>query len=79
MQVIETRKRVLREEHPSTLTSMNNLAFTLKGQGRLNEAISLIGKYLEVAKQVFGPQHPNVLSSIKALNVWQKENVGIRL
>jgi hypothetical protein len=30
VQVMETRKRVLREEHPDTLSSMNNLAFTLK-------------------------------------------------
>jgi hypothetical protein len=28
VQVMETRKRVLREEHPSTLTSMANLAYT---------------------------------------------------
>jgi Tetratricopeptide repeat len=34
MQVIETSKRVLGEEHPDTLTSMNNLAFIMKEQGR---------------------------------------------
>jgi hypothetical protein len=28
--VMEVRKRVLGVEHPSTLTSMNNLAFRLK-------------------------------------------------
>ncbi|KAH8690357.1 hypothetical protein GQ44DRAFT_695847 [Phaeosphaeriaceae sp. PMI808] len=32
--VMETRKRVLGNEHPATLTAMNNLAFTLKPQGR---------------------------------------------
>ena len=31
MQVIETRKRVLREEHLDTLTSISNLVVTLKG------------------------------------------------
>jgi hypothetical protein len=35
-QVIEARKRVLVPEHPDTLTSMNNLAFTWKGKGRMN-------------------------------------------
>jgi hypothetical protein len=30
VQVMETRKRVLGEEHPDTLTSINNLAFTFK-------------------------------------------------
>ncbi|KAF2647028.1 hypothetical protein K491DRAFT_615341 [Lophiostoma macrostomum CBS 122681] len=33
VQVIETRKRVLGEEHPYTLTSINTLALTLKGKG----------------------------------------------
>jgi hypothetical protein len=31
---METSKRVLGEEHPDTLTSMSNLAFTLKSQNR---------------------------------------------
>jgi hypothetical protein len=39
LQVMEMFKRVFGEEHPSTLTSMNNLAFTLKGQGRNDDAI----------------------------------------
>jgi len=33
---------VLGSEHPSTLTSMNNLAFTLKAQGHSDRAISLM-------------------------------------
>jgi hypothetical protein len=39
---METRKRVLGAEHPDTLTSMNNLAFTQKGFSRDAEAITLI-------------------------------------
>ncbi|OCK93590.1 uncharacterized protein K441DRAFT_565439, partial [Cenococcum geophilum 1.58] len=42
MQIIETSKRVLGEGHPDTLTSMKNLAFTLKSQGRNNEALNLL-------------------------------------
>ena len=30
MQVVKTFKRVLGEEHPDTLTSMNNLAFMFR-------------------------------------------------
>ena len=37
MQVIELSKRVLGEEHPSTLTSIANLAFTFKSQSRSKE------------------------------------------
>jgi hypothetical protein len=39
VQVMETRNRVLGDEHPDTLTSMNNLAFTMKEQERREDAI----------------------------------------
>jgi len=39
--VMETRKRVLGEEHPDSLTSMNNLASTYWNQGRFKEAEEL--------------------------------------
>ena len=42
VQVMETFKRVLGAEHPDTLTSMNNLAFTWKGQGQDKEALKLM-------------------------------------
>jgi len=42
---METRKGVLGKEHPDTLTTMNNLAFTLKGQGLINNAILLMEDY----------------------------------
>jgi hypothetical protein len=41
---METSSRVLGEEHPDMLTSMANLAPTIKDQGRNAEAISLIRK-----------------------------------
>ena len=31
VQVLEMRKRVLKEKHPDALTSMNNLAHTMRG------------------------------------------------
>jgi tetratricopeptide (TPR) repeat protein len=34
VQVIETSKTILRPEHPDTLTSMNNLALTIRDHGR---------------------------------------------
>ena len=40
--MIETSKRVLGEGHLDTLISMKNLAFTLKSQGRNNEALNLL-------------------------------------
>jgi hypothetical protein len=41
MQVIETRTRVLRLEHPSTLNSIANLASIYRNQERWKEAEEL--------------------------------------
>ena len=41
MRVMETRKKVLGAEHPSTLTSMANLASTYWNQGRWKEVEEL--------------------------------------
>ena len=68
---METRKRVLGQEHPSTLTSIVNLAFTLKSQIRYEEAISLIGNCFELQKRILGPQHPDTESSLQALHEWK--------
>jgi ankyrin repeat protein len=38
---METRKKVLEEEHPDTLSSMANLAWTYNEQGRWKEAEEL--------------------------------------
>lgn len=42
MQVIEMSARVLRKMHSNTLTSIINLAFTLKSQSYNNRAVLLI-------------------------------------
>jgi hypothetical protein len=72
VQVMETRKRVLGEEHPSTLSSMANLALTWKSQSRNEEAILLMEKCLELQKRILGRHHPNTKTSLKALNRWQR-------
>jgi hypothetical protein len=67
VQVIETRKRVLREEHPSTLTSMGNLALTYRNQGRWKEAKELEVQVIETSLRVFGEEHLNTLTSMANL------------
>ena len=62
--MVETRKRVLGGEHPSTLTSMANLASTYWNQGRWNEAEELQMQELETCKRVLGSEHPSTLTSI---------------
>ena len=51
---METRKRVLGEEHPDTLTSMANLASTYRNQGRWKEAEELEVQVMETRKRVLG-------------------------
>jgi hypothetical protein len=50
VQVMETFKKVLGEERPSTLTSMANLAHTWKSQSQNEEAILLMEKCLRVTE-----------------------------
>jgi len=52
VQVMETSSRVLGDEHPSTLTAISNLAFTLKAQSRNKEAISLVESYFQLRKRI---------------------------
>lgn len=59
VQVMEASSRVLGEEHPDTLTSMDNLAFTMKVQGRHLEAIKLMAECVRLQIRVLGAEHPH--------------------
>ena len=41
--MLEVRRRVLGDEHPDTLTAMNNLAETLRAQGDLRRGAGAAG------------------------------------
>ena len=62
MQVIETFKRVLEQEHPITLTSMANLASTYRNQGRWEAAEELDVQVMETSKKKLGADHPDTPS-----------------
>ncbi|KAF2787606.1 hypothetical protein K505DRAFT_257322, partial [Melanomma pulvis-pyrius CBS 109.77] len=67
-------KRVLGEEHPDTLSSIANLAYTWKSQSRNEEAILLMEKCVKLQKRILGYHHPDTKVSIKNLNSWQIES-----
>ena len=67
LQVMKTRKRVLKEEHPDTLTSMANLAVTYRNQGRWDEAEKLQMQVMESRKRVLKEEHPDTLTSMANL------------
>ena len=50
-------------DHPSTLTSRNNLAGAYRDAGRLDEAIALFEQTLEDRTRILGPHHPDTLTS----------------
>ena len=74
--MLEGLRRVLGEEHPDTLTSMNNLASTLRAQGDAAGARALEEGVLEVRRRVQGEEHPDTLSSMHHLCCIQDESPG---
>ncbi|KAF5845127.1 hypothetical protein GGP41_001220 [Bipolaris sorokiniana] len=64
VQVMQTMKRVLTDEHRSTLTSMNNLAETYRDQGRWKEAEELQVQVMQTMKRVLGDEYPDTLTSM---------------
>jgi Tetratricopeptide repeat len=69
VQVMETRKK--------TLTSMNNLAFTWKGISKETEATRLIEECIQSRQRVLGLDHPDTLSSCRALVAWMAEQEDV--
>ena len=56
-------ERVLGPDHPSTLTSRNNLGLAYQEAGRATEAIPLHQQTLAAFERVLGPDHPSTLNS----------------
>ncbi|RDW59053.1 hypothetical protein BP5796_11977 [Coleophoma crateriformis] len=66
-QALALRERVLGAEHPSTLTSMDNLALVLGGQGKYSEAETMHRQALALRERVLGAEHPSTLTSMNNL------------
>ncbi|KAF2826854.1 hypothetical protein CC86DRAFT_445782 [Ophiobolus disseminans] len=73
VQVMETSKKKLGADHPDTLNSMANLAFTWKSQGRNAEAVALMRQCVQQRQRVLKPSHPDLKSSLAALEEWESE------
>ena len=61
-QIVEMRMKEQGVEHPSTLTSMANLAVTYSHQGKYEEAEELEVKVLDLHDKVLGLEHPDTLT-----------------
>jgi serine/threonine protein kinase len=62
---LNTRRSVLGEEHPDTLTSINNMGELLAahGHGKLSEAEPYYREALEKRRHLLGEEHPDTPSS----------------
>jgi hypothetical protein len=68
VQVMETRKRLLGPEYLDTLSSMDNLAFTWKRQGKDSRALQLMEECVQLRLQMLSMNHPYTNSSLAALS-----------
>jgi tetratricopeptide (TPR) repeat protein len=59
---------VLGDDHPDTLTSINNMGSLLVAQGKLQAAEPLFREALERRRRVLGDDHPDTLTSINGLS-----------
>jgi tetratricopeptide (TPR) repeat protein len=63
-QTLQMRQTALGEEHPETLTAMNNLAVTLWQMGDLPGARDMQEAVLTIRRRVLGEEHPDTLISM---------------
>ena len=64
---LKQKESILGKKHPSTLTSMNNLALVLNRQGKYEEAEGIYRQTLALRESVLGKKHPDTLTSMNNL------------
>jgi hypothetical protein len=65
--VLEARQRILGDDHPHTLGTMNNLALSYQSLGRTKEAAEMQEKSLETRQRILGDEHPHTLGTMDGL------------
>jgi len=63
-QALTIRRRVLGDDDPNTLVSINHTGMLLKAQGKLAEAEPFIREAMETCRHLMGDEHTNTLASI---------------
>ncbi|OAL56153.1 hypothetical protein IQ07DRAFT_558137 [Pyrenochaeta sp. DS3sAY3a] len=61
------REKVLGQEHPNTLTSVNNLGLVLESQGKYEEAEAMHLRALAIREKALGREHPDTITSVSHL------------
>jgi serine/threonine protein kinase len=68
-QALALREAELGQQHPDTLSSLENLGVAYRRAGRVNEAILLLDKVLAARKATLGPDHAETQTAINNLAV----------
>ena len=64
---LERRRRVLGDDHPATMNSINYMARLLAAQGKLDAAEPYHREALESRRPVLGDDHPSTLDSLNGM------------
>jgi hypothetical protein len=64
---LNASRRVLGDEHPSTLISISNLAMFLEGRQEYDQAEALYLECINGCRRVLGNDHPDTISTIYSL------------
>jgi tetratricopeptide (TPR) repeat protein len=76
LETVESRHRILGDDHPGTLESKNDLAVLYKEQGDYDKAEPLLLKALEGRRLKLGDTHPHTIESwnnlIDLYEAWNK-------
>jgi tetratricopeptide (TPR) repeat protein len=68
-QLSDQQIKELGAEHPSTLTTLHNLAVAYRLSGRTAEAVKLLEKVRDGRTKVLGPDDPETLNTLNSLGV----------
>jgi hypothetical protein len=73
VQVLAARRQTLGDDHPITLTSMDNLAETRRARGEFQAAHDLNEQTLAAGRRIFGEDHPYPLISMNNLALTRRD------
>jgi len=68
-EVLASRRRVFGEEHPYVAEALNDVAFTLRKQGRYDEAEPLYRESIALKRRLLSEDHPALATSLNNLGV----------
>jgi len=64
---LDIRKRILGDEHPDTLTSLEGMGYVYRLMGNFDEAMKCYRQALDTRRRVLGDEHPDTLKSIESV------------